>query len=287
MKRTLSRFSLFLLFAAALPIFANETRQREGFGDVKVIERIELKPTADTELTLADASIVELEDGTRRVRIAVPLTHPEERFFYKVDVEAQTYTAWYPDSPAIPEQVRNRNADRGKARSRLSVGADTIYDPPPNCGLPQGPTFEPCESPCSGDSNAVLTYYDAAWNWLADTEGNLHYSRGGLHGCRWFSWMTGHCVANSNAGGKVWSTTLCNILTAPPFLNGGSGSIEGRYTNTNGGNVNLATNARHWLQINYSAPATIVLYEYSITGEVYTTFIIEFYAWANGYCSPY
>lgn len=292
MKRTHARFSLFLwLLAAALPLMAGEKaiRSGEGFATIgKIVKRIELAPTADSELQLNEAALVDLEDGSRRLRFAYQLEGREERFFAKVDLAAGTYTAYRADSSAIPAAVRERSAEKAqKNRARLDLATDTIYDPPPNCGLPSGPQFDPCESPCSGNSNAVLTWYDNSWNWLADTEGNLNYKRFGARGCRWFNTMLGACNANSNAAGKVWYTQSCTIQNAPPFINGASGSIEGKYYNTNGGNQNLTTNARHKLQIDYAAPATWVYYEYNMTGEIYTTFHIEFFSWVNGYCFPY
>jgi len=284
MHRSLSRLSLFLvLIAAALPLAAADDARQQRFGtDVGVLARHALTATADSELTLGDVSVVDLEDGTQRLRFARQLNAAEDHFFFQVDIGNATYTAWRGDSTKVPENIRRHSAERFGNRTRLSVGASSVYDPPPNCGLPSGPQFEPCDNPCSGNSNAVLTSYDGAWNWLADTEGNLNYSRGGVHGCRWFSWMTGHCLPNTN-----WYTQSCNIVTGSPFIDGGSGTIEGRYYNTSAGNPNLTTNIRHWLRIDYAAPATWVYYEYSFTGEIYTTFHIEFFAWQNGYCFPY
>lgn len=281
MKRTCFRLSLILLLIASMtPLAADEP---------KVLKRIDLTPTADSELDVPPAAIVDLDDGTRRLRISYKLEEREARFFYKIDLEAGTYTALRADSARIPAKVRETSAARAKSRNRLDVGSDDIYyDPPPNCGLPGNyPELDPCESPCSGNTNAVLTFFDAAWNWLTDTEGNLSYRRFGAFGCRWSSSMNGHCFANSNAGGKVWYTSSCNIINGFPFLDGGSGTIEGRYYNTNGGNQSLTTNGRQFLRIDYVAPTGWVNYEYSITGEAYTVFTVEFFAWQNGFCSPY
>jgi hypothetical protein len=290
MKSTQLRISLFLLFLASLAVPLMADDQLRLAAQPKVRNRIALTPTADSAVVLDDAAIVELEDGERRLRVGYEMKGRESRFFAKVDLAARTYTTYLPDSNAIPAEVRRASDEKAKKnRARLDLTTDDIvYDPPPNCGLPGNyPVLDPCESPCSGNSNAVLTFFDAQWNWLTDTEGNLQYRRFGARGCRWNSFMNGHCWANSNAGGKIWYPSSCNIVTGSPFLDGGSGTIEGRYYNTNGGNQSLTTNARQWLRIDYAAPATWVNYEYSITGEAYTTFTIEFFAWVNGFCSPY
>lgn len=293
MKSTQVRISLFLLLLMSLVVplsAADEEKVRVGLGEPRVLNRTALSPTADSAVVLDDIAVVELEDGTRRLRIAYAMEEREARFFAKVDLAARTYTTYRSDSSAIPAEVRRRSDEKAKRnRNRLDLTTDDIvYDPPPNCGQPGNyPKYDPCESPCSGNSNAVLTFFDGAWNWLTDTEGNLNYRRFGAFGCRWNSFMNGNCAANSNAGGKVWYTSSCNIVSGYPFLDGGSGTIEGRYYNTNGGNQSLTTNGRQWLRIDYSAPATWVQYEYSITGEAYTTFGVEFFSWVNGYCSPY
>lgn len=294
MKRTIQW--VVLLTLAALPLAAQQRQKSSESQPLDAVKsRIELKATADSEVTFADAAIVELEDGTTRIRVRTDLADSASLgFFYTVDTKARTYTAYRSDSvraqERVPQSILARHAKRlvdiATNRNAPDISTESVYDPPPNCGTPTLP--EPCDNVCSGNTNAVLTTYDAAGNWLADTEGNLNYRRGGANGCRWFQFMNGRCTANSNAGGKVWATDSCAIQNYTIYADGiGRGAITGNFSNYNGGNANLVTRIRHYLFIDYFAPNSAIYHEHNITGEFYTSFWYEHYAWQNGYCNPY
>ena len=259
-------------------------------GAPRLVRMEELRPSADSRVTLDRVTYEELSDGTHRVRASLRSDGRSRSggIHYRYDLQALTYTAVSIDDPdAAGRGVPPVLLERARKWRQHDVALDEPTalgdsEPPPNCGTPEGP--QPCDNPCGGTSNGLLVTIDPVYIKIAETRGTLRYHNGGANGCRFTATALPSCYANPNTGLSHWFQSGCNGGAYTLAPGAADGYTNGSYYNYDFGWNDQITRLSHRINMIYRSPNSFYEYVHDASGEKWWLLDGTFYWYETGGC---